>query len=82
MEAPLPSVKDSLLEVLDSLPPERQAEVLDFALYLKQKATVEPKAASGIVLRTAPASHLKSLLGLISIGGDALEDTERLYDGE
>lgn len=80
MEAPLPSVKDSLLEVLDSLPPERQAEVLDFALYLKQKTTVEPKAASSIVLRTVPASHLKSLLGLISVGGDALEDTERLYD--
>ena len=80
MEAPLPSVKDSLLEVLDSLPPERQAEVLDFALYLKQKATVEPKTTSRIVLRTVPASHLISLLGLISIGGDALEDTERLYD--
>ena len=82
MEAPLPSIKDSLLEVLDSLPLDRQAEVLDFALYLRQKTAVEPKAASRIVLRTVPASHLKSLLGLVAIGGDAVEDTERLYDGE
>ncbi len=31
-------------------------------------------------LRTVPASRLDALTGLISLGGDALLDSERVYD--
>lgn len=31
--------------------------------------------------RTIPASALNNLVGIISVGGDALADSEALYDG-
>jgi hypothetical protein len=31
-------------------------------------------------LRTVPASRLDALTGLVSLGGDALLDSERVYD--
>jgi hypothetical protein len=33
-----------------------------------------------IELRPAPASHLRELEGLASLGGNAMEDCERLYE--
>jgi hypothetical protein len=34
-----------------------------------------------LILHTLPASHLDHLRGLVAWGGDAVADTERLYDG-
>lgn len=31
-------------------------------------------------VKTIPAVELRKLSGIISVGGDALEDSERLYD--
>ncbi len=69
--------KQALIRVLDELPSEKRAEVLDFALFLKERRT---QGGGGLILRTVPASHLDALIGLVAWGGDALADTERLYD--
>lgn len=41
------TIAEQLLETLRELPPEQQAEVLDFAAFLRQRATAaqEPPAA-------------------------------------
>ncbi len=59
-----------LLEAFRRLPPGRRAELLD-----KLRALREP------LLRKVPAKRLNDLTGLVSLGGDALADTEALYDG-
>lgn len=46
----------------------------------RQYLLAELKPVSTFVLRTVPASDLDKLTGLISVGGDALEDSERIYD--
>ncbi len=61
-------------------------EVLDFILFLKkryaegelQKASDHNAGTSR--LHTLPASHLDHLTGLVEWGGDALADSERIYD--
>jgi hypothetical protein len=73
-------LKEATLRVLDELPRERIAEVLDFALFIKERETKNGKAAHKAAVPVVPATHLDSLVGLISWGGDALADTERLYD--
>jgi hypothetical protein len=60
--------------------------VLDFAQFLRQqtleKAVGEtPSPGPKIQLNLAPAASLADLTGLVSLGGDALADTEALYDG-
>jgi hypothetical protein len=75
------TLKDAVLQALDDLPKERVVEVLDFALFLRARQ----KGPSGIVpdlhLPSVPASQLKPLVGLVAWGGDAVEDSERLYEG-
>lgn len=68
VELELPEAK--LIEAFRRLPPQRRAELLD-----RLRALREPE------LRTVPASRLYALTGLVSLGGDALADTEAIYDG-
>jgi len=70
-------LKQAVIRVLDELSKERIAEVLDFALFLK---TQRPMPSPDLELRTLPVSTLVSLTGLVDWGGDAVEDTEKLYD--
>ena len=77
------NVKLELLRVLESLPSPRQIELLDFARFLQQIALTEPVKASTpqeIELRVVPAASLLNLTGLVRLGGDAVADTEALYD--
>ena len=77
-------IKPELLRVVDALPPSKQAEVLDFARFLRQQmAAGEPgevRQPSRIELRVVPATTLLGLSGLVALGGDAVADTEALYD--
>jgi hypothetical protein len=78
-------VKPELLRVLDALPPSRQAEVLDFARFLYQQTTIpEPEKVRQprIKVCVAPAATLLNLTGLVALGGDAITDTEDLYDND
>jgi hypothetical protein len=86
METGMPAirVKSELLCLLDALPSPRQAEVLDFARFLHQQTVLtEPPKVSRyppIQLRVVPATTLLDLTGLVALGGDAVVDTEALYD--
>ena len=76
------SLKEEVISVLDQLPQDRLAEVLDFALFIK--ARVQRTATQQRMLarpETIPRNDLMALTGIVSWGGDAVEDAERLYDG-
>jgi len=79
-------LRQEVLRTLDELPREKLVEVLDFARFLQMQGAkegipeVQPQASAKLTMRTVPASHLDSLTGLVAWGGDAVEDTERLYD--
>ena len=68
LELELPETK--FIEAFRRLPPQRRAELLDRLQALRE-----------IELRTVPARRLYALTGLVSLGGDALADTEAIYDG-
>ena len=69
------SLKENVIRILDELPSERIAEVLDFALFVKGRVGPQERK-----VKTIPAAHLDALVGLVAWGGDALADTERLYE--
>jgi hypothetical protein len=75
-------VQPELLRVLAALPQRRQEEVLDYARFLEQLSVSERGAAqeSTVKLRPVPATTLLRLTGIVALGGDALEDSEALYD--
>ncbi len=72
--------KEAVIRALDDLSNEQIAEVLDFALFLKQREQARSQGAQRREVRSVPASQLRPLVGIISVGGDAVEDSERLYD--
>jgi putative heme degradation protein len=63
--------EDQLLDALRRLTPERRRELL---ARLGERQMVQ--------VVTVPIEQIEPLIGILSIGGDALEDSERLYDGE
>jgi hypothetical protein len=79
-------IKQAVERTLDELPAEKAGEVLDFAQFLRARRNQE--AAQGVavpeptrlILRTVPASYLDRLEALVAWGGDAVADSERLYD--
>lgn len=70
------SYRQKLHLLLDELPARELREVYHFAIFLRQQYA-EERTARGVP--TVPAEHLRSLIGLTEIGGDALRDTEALY---
>ncbi len=74
------TMKTNVLQILDELPAERVAEVLDFALFLSRRRQNAVASASTPTLPTIPAAHVMPLVGLVAWGGDAVTDTERLYE--
>ena len=81
-----PAIKPELLRLLDTLPRAKQTELLNFARFLHQQASAAGPAASlahpQIELHVASATTLLGLTGLVALGGDAVADTESLYDGD
>jgi hypothetical protein len=66
------NLKQQLVRELDELPPDKLMEVLDFVAFLRtRKVPLVPFLS---------ASSLDCLTGLVAWGGDALADTEKLYD--
>jgi hypothetical protein len=68
------SLKDDVMNILDQLPQERLAEVLDFALFVKSRAGND-------VSQPVVAENVDALSGIIAQSVDVLEDVERLYYG-
>jgi hypothetical protein len=78
------AVRPELLRLLDTLPPAKQIQVLDFARFLHQQMSVTESAQVSyprLELHAAPTATLVGLTGLVALGGDAMVDTEALYDG-
>jgi len=61
--------EDVLVEALRRLPEGRRRELLR---RLMEAEALKP--------RWVPAAELGRLIGLVSLGGDAVQDTEALYD--
>ena len=88
------SVKQSLWDIVEQLPPAQRDQVLDVRSFLvaanaypsSRKIETETErchiAEQAIQLRLVPASSLVGLTGLVSLGGDAVADTEALYNGD
>jgi len=66
------NLKQQLMRELNELPPDKLMEVLDFVVFLRTRNVP--------FMPSLPASSLDRLTGLVAWGGDALADTERLYD--
>jgi hypothetical protein len=81
MNAEMERLKEATLRVLDELPRDRVAEVLDFALFVRQREEGKSGMARDWVVPSVSATQLDGLVALVAWGGDALTDTERLYDG-
>ena len=62
--------EDVLVEALRRLPEDRRRELLR---RLMETEALKP--------RWVPAAELGRLIGLVSLGGDAVQDTEALYNG-
>ena len=76
------TLRPELLRLLDDLPQSKQAELLNFARFLRQQAAETPnQSTESLKLRSVPANSLAYLTGLVTLGGDALIDSEALYDG-
>lgn len=86
-------VKEALGHILDQLPSTQQQQVLDFARSLRQQvlkpslsrtetAWQAPSSTLTIQLHLVPATSLVNLTGLVSLGGDAVADTEAIYNGD
>lgn len=86
-------VKEALGHILDQLSSTQQQQVLDFARFLRQQvlkpslsrteaAWQAPSSPPTIPLHLVPATSLVSLTGLVSLGGDAVADTEAIYNGD
>ena len=71
------ALRKATVEAIDTLPDDRLAEVLDFALFLHRRAE---QSATDFVVKAVPASTLDPLIGIVSLGGDALEDSEKIWD--
>ena len=76
------TIKDVVINALGDLPADYLNEVLDFVLFLKQRRQVDLLPLRKLAVRSTPASQLDGLVGLVAWGGDALADTERLYENE
>ena len=72
--------KRRIVELLDELPPESLKMVEQFVRFLRQQGPVALGQRYATIL--APASSLDAWAGLLPEGyvGDALADTEALYD--
>jgi hypothetical protein len=79
-------VKEILIDILDHLSSVQRRQVLDFARFLRQQALDEtagdvPSPEPRIRLNLVPSVSLLDMTGLVALDGDAVADTEALYDG-
>ncbi len=69
-----------MLSLISELSAENLEMVSDFALHVRRSGDNVPSSAPQVEVPELAPSHLQGLVGLVNWGGDALADTERLYD--
>lgn len=70
--------RETLNRILDHLPEKKLIEVINFARFIKEPENDVPHAP---VIISVPAKELEGLTGIVNWGGDAVDDTERLFEG-
>jgi hypothetical protein len=79
------TIRQNILTLLDELPPDRLPMVETFMRFMQAQAAPTPQPTPWVYPTvTLPASSLASWIGLLDetegYEGDALADTEALYD--
>ncbi len=82
MEANKTAIKEKIIEVMNELPAEKMIEILDFAAFVRQNFQHRNIARNLTTpkIEEIPAARLRLLTGIIAWGGDALIESERLYE--
>ncbi len=82
MEANKAVIKEKIVAVLQELPAEKMIEILDFAAFVRQSFLIKEVAnnRTGLKIMGVPATGLRLLTGIIAWGGDAVVDSDRLYE--
>ena len=80
VQTALPTTKERIYQLLDELPPDKLRSVEDFVAFLREQGSLLRLAQYPTVEN--PASSLDAWLDLVpgGCGGDALTDSEALYD--
>jgi hypothetical protein len=80
-----PITKEQIIRELDELSPEGLRDLyqyLEFLRHQRRKRNHEPAVESVYPTRFVPAERLDALTGVVNVGGDALADSEALYDAD
>lgn len=80
MQTDVTFYKNALIRIVNELPAEQVSEIFTFALFIKNRSQTESMKTSGLIVKSLPAERLETLSGLVAWGGDAVIDTERLYE--
>ena len=84
-ELQVESIQQDIHKVVGQLPLESLKTLQQFAMFLQQQESEKPAFVNGkrpLEIKALPVSSLTGLIGALSPGyeGNALEDTEALYD--
>jgi alpha-D-ribose 1-methylphosphonate 5-triphosphate diphosphatase PhnM len=71
--------RDKIIQALDDLSDNRLDEVFNFVMLIKHSDLRKVQDEKENNVKVISVEELISLSGLIDFGGDALEDTEKLY---
>jgi hypothetical protein len=79
------TTKEQIIQELDELSPEGLQDLcqyLDFLRFKSKRGEQATDPKSVYPTRFVPAKRLDALTGVVHIGGDALADSEALYDAD
>jgi hypothetical protein len=77
--------KEQIIREIDELSPEGLRDLhqyLEFLRHRRQERDREPTVEPAYPTRFVSAERLDALTGVVNIGGDALADSEALYDAD
>ncbi len=74
------SLKESLIKVIDDIPEDKIASILDFALFMKSRPQSEKGSSPCIVIKEGSSKKLRALVGRFGLGGDAVADAENYWE--
>lgn len=69
------------MQIIDELPKDKVEEIIDFAYFIRQRAKTENDEQKQTEKEAISLDEVMGLAGIVGWGGDALEDSERLYEG-
>jgi hypothetical protein len=72
-------IKEHVVRVVNALPPDKLTELLDYAIFLQYGEKGKPPRKAKANIPIVPARRLFEAAGLVSWGGNALKDTERIF---